>query len=49
MWVYFLDINFRFDPKVYNGCHILMAIAMNFNDVAIASVDGNDYRTHFLI
>ena len=43
--VYFLDKNFRFDPKVCNGCHILMEKAMNFN----VSVDGNDYRTHFFI
>ena len=30
-----------------NGCHDLMQKAMNFNDVAIASIKGNDYRMHF--
>ena len=30
-----------------NGCHDLMQKAMNFNDIAIVSVKGNDYRIHF--
>ena len=30
-----------------NGCHDLMQKAMNFNDVAILSIKGNDYRIHF--
>ena len=38
---HFLDI------KVWNGCHNLMQKAMSFNEVAIASVMGNDYRIHF--
>ena len=32
---------------MYNGCHGLMQKAMNFNDVAIVSITGNDYRIHF--
>ena len=40
--------NFRFDLKVCNGCHDLMQKAKSFNDVAIVSVKGNDYRIHFL-
>ena len=43
---YFLDIYFRLDPKVCNGCHDLMQKAMRFNDVAIVSVKENDYRIH---
>ena len=30
-----------------NDCHDLMQKAMNFNDVAIESIKGNDYRIHF--
>ena len=43
----FLDENFNYEPYLYNGCHDLMQKAMNFNDVAIASIKGNDYRIHF--
>ena len=43
----FLDKGFMFEPYVCNGCHDLMQEAMNFNDVAIVSVKGSDYRIHF--
>ena len=44
---YFLDKNFKYEPYLCNGCHDLMQKAMNFNDVAIVSVKGSDYRIHF--
>ena len=44
---YFLDINFGFQPKVYDHCHDLMQKAMSFNDVTIVSVKENDYRIHY--
>ena len=44
---YFLDKNFNYEPYLCNGCHDLMQKAMNFNDVAIVSIKGNDYRIHF--
>ena len=44
---YFLDKNFNYDPYPCNGCHDLMQKAMYFNDVAIVSIKGNDYRIHF--
>ena len=44
---YVLDINFSYQPYLCNGCQDLMQKAMNFNDVAIASVKGNDYGIHF--
>ena len=44
---YFLDKNFNYDPYLCNGCHDLMQKAMYFNDVAIVSIKGNDYRIHF--
>ena len=44
---YFLDKNFSYEPYLCNGCHDLMQKVMNFNDVAIVSIKGNDYRIHF--
>ena len=43
----FLDKNFKYEPYLCNGCHHLMLKAMNFNDVAIVSIKGNDNRIHF--
>ena len=45
---YFLDKIFSYEPYLYNGCHDLMQKAMNFNDIAIVSIKGNDYIIHFL-
>ena len=44
---YFVDKNFNNEPYLCNGCHDLMQKAMNFNDVAIASIKENDCRIHF--
>ena len=35
---YFLDKNFDYEPYLCNGHHHLMQKAMNFNDVAVASI-----------
>ena len=43
----FLNKNFSYEPYLCNGCHDLMQKAVNFNDVAIVSIKGNDYRIHF--
>ena len=43
----FLDRNFNYEPYLCNGCHDLKQKAMNFNDVAIVTIKGNDYRIHF--
>ena len=40
---YFLDKSFSYESYICNGCHDLMQKAMNFNDVAIVSIKGNDY------
>ena len=45
---YFKDIGFKYEPCLCDGCHGLMQKAMNFNDVAIASIKGSDQRIHFL-
>ena len=44
---YFKDIGFKYKPNLCNGCHDLMQKAMNFNDVAIFSVKGIEYRILF--
>ena len=44
---YLLDKNFNYEPYLCNGCHDLMLNTINFNDVAIVSIKGNDYRIHF--
>ena len=44
---YFLDKNFNYEPFLCNGCHDLMQKAINFNDIAIVSIKGCDYRIHF--
>ena len=42
-----LDNHFNYEPCVCNGYHDLMQKALTFNDVAIISVKGSDYRIHF--
>ena len=44
---YYLDKKFSYGSYLCNGCHDLMQKAMSFNDVAIVSLKGNDYRIHF--
>ena len=45
--LYFKHIGFKYEPYLCNGCHGLMQKAINFNDAAIASIKGSDYRIHF--
>ena len=44
---YFLDKYFNYQSYLCNGCHDLMQKARSFNDVAVVSIKGNDYRIHF--
>ena len=44
---YFLDKNFNYEKYLCSGWHDLMQKAINFNDVAIVSIKGSDYRIHF--
>ena len=44
---YFKVIGFKYERYLCSGCHNLMQKAMNFNDVAIVSIKGRDYRIHF--
>ena len=43
----FLDKGFKFQLYVCNCCHDLSQKAMKFNDVAIVSYKGSDFRIHF--
>ena len=43
---YFSDKGFKNKPYLCNGCHDLLQNAMNFNDVSIFSIKGNNYRIH---
>ena len=43
----FLNKNFSYEPYLCNGCHDLMQKAARFDDVAIVSIKGNNYRIHF--
>ena len=49
IWHYwcFLDKNFSYQPHLCSGCHGLMQKAMSFNDIAIVSIKGDDYRIDF--
>ena len=44
---YFLDKRFKFESYLFNSSHDLIQKAMDFNDVAIVSIKGSDYRIHF--
>ena len=44
---YFFDKDFKYELYLHNDCCDLMQKAMIFNDVAIVSVKGRDYRIHF--
>ena len=40
------QINFGFQRKVCDRCHDLIQKVISFNDVAIVSVKGKDYKIH---
>ena len=44
---YFINKNINYQKYLCNGCHDLMQKDMSFNNIAIVSVKGNDYRIHF--
>ena len=46
---FLLEINFRFELNVYDGCHDLMEKAMSFNEAVIVFVKGNDYIILFFV
>ena len=44
---YFLDKNFSYEPYLCNGFHDLMQKTVSFNNIAVVSVKGSDYRINF--
>ena len=38
---------FRFQPKIFNGCHDMTQKSMSFDDAVIVAVRGNHYRIKF--
>ena len=40
--VTFLNKWFKFQPNVCNGCHDLLMMSMNFNDIAVLNSKGAD-------
>ena len=44
---YIFKINFRFQPKVCNGCHDMTQKSTNLNDFATVTVKGSDYKVNF--
>ena len=43
-----IDKEFKYQPYLDSGFHDLMPKIMYFNDAAIISIKGNDYRIDFL-
>ena len=46
-YLYFRNIDFKYEKNLCNGCHDLMQKAMSFNNVTIVYVNRNAYRIHF--
>ena len=40
---YFLDKGFKFQPNISNGCHDLLMMSMNLNNIANLTIHGADY------
>ena len=41
---YFLNKGFKFQLDVCNGCHDLLMMSINLNDITILNIHGADYR-----
>ena len=43
-YLFFLDNESNFQINVYNWCHNVLMMSMNFNNIAIINIHGVDYR-----
>ena len=43
-YLYFLDKGSNFQPHVSNGCHEVLMMSMNFNDITILNIHGVEYH-----
>ena len=41
--VFFFNYIFKFQPNLYNRCHDLLMMSINFSDIAILNIKGSDY------
>ena len=41
---YFLDKGFKFEPNVCNGCHDVLMMCTNLNNIVLLNIQGVDYR-----
>ena len=41
---YFKDVEFRFEPQVYNKCHDVLMTAYELKNIAMLNVIGVDFR-----
>ena len=41
---YFIDKGLKFQPYICNGCHDVLIISINLNDIAILNILGIDYH-----
>ena len=41
---YFLDEGFKFQPDVWNGCHDVLMMSSNLNNLFILNINDIDYR-----
>ena len=39
-----MDNRFKFQPYICNGCHDVLIMSMNLDDIAILNINGADYR-----
>ena len=42
-----LDIGFKYEPHLCNGCLNLIQKAVSFNNIGIVYIKGSAYRIHF--
>ena len=43
-YLHFPDKGFKFQTDVFNGCHDVLMMPMNLNNIAILNIYGDDYR-----
>ena len=41
---YFFDKGFKFQRYIYNGCHGVLMMSINLNNIAILNINSVDYR-----
>ena len=46
-YYYFSDKGFKFQPDVCNGCHDVLMMSKNLNNIAILNVRGTDILLYY--